>query len=176
MIHPETIESIREIISGVIARMGIQADIEVREQPDTIVYNIQTADSNMLIGQHGVNLSALQYICRVLAKRKFTDITDIDFVIDVDDYKKKRELYLVSLSEKAYKEAVGNNKAVVLRPMSSYERRLVHSTLSSFGDVATDSIGEEPRRMVTIRPKNYSVDIDPNSLDFGMSDDYIVLE
>ena len=64
MIHPETIESIREIISGVIARMGIQADIEVREQPDTIVYNIRTADSNMLIGQHGVNLSALLAIIR----------------------------------------------------------------------------------------------------------------
>src|SRR5690606_17613727 len=104
MIEANTLKSIKEIIAGVIEKLGIEADIEVREQPDTVVFNIRTPDSNMIIGQHGVNLSALQYICRVLVKRKLSDA--VDFVIDVDDYKKKRESYLSSMAQKAYKEAI----------------------------------------------------------------------
>ena len=37
--------------------------------------------------------------------------------------------------------------------MNSYERRLVHSVLSEFKGVETESEGEEPNRRVVIKPK-----------------------
>lgn len=172
MIKADTIERIKEIIRSVIGQMGIQADIEIREQPDTTVFNIRTSDSNMLIGQYGVNLNALQYICRVLARRQ--GVGDVDFVIDVDDYKKKRETYLINLAKSAYKEAASSGKAVVIKPLSSFERRVVHAALSEMTDVASDSVGEEPNRMVTVRPKDLPLPAVPAGLEFG-DDEYKVI-
>jgi spoIIIJ-associated protein len=173
MIEANTLKSIKEIIAGVIEKLGIEADIEVREQPDTVVFNIRTPDSNMIIGQHGVNLSALQYICRVLVKRKLSDT--VDFVIDVDDYKKKRESYLSSMAQKAYKEAINKNCVVVFKPMSSYERRIVHASLSNLEGIITDSIGEEPSRMVTIRPVGTNINGEISGLQFSEQEDYLTL-
>src|SRR3989344_6751101 len=119
MINQESIEAIKEILEDLLRGMGIKAELEVREQAQTsLVFNIRTEDSHILIGQHGVNLSALQYICRVITKRQ--GLAEIDFVIDVDDYKKKHEQYLSNLSERAYREAVSKKAAVIFRPMSSY--------------------------------------------------------
>src|SRR3989338_4181864 len=140
MIKSEAIESVKDVISGIIEKMGVEGTIEIREHPETVVFNIRTRDSNMLIGQHGINLAALQYICRVLSKRKFPESQDLDFIIDVDDYKKKREGYLVSLAQKVYKEALHSKKIIVLKPMTSYERRLIHTALSKTDGVVTGRV------------------------------------
>lgn len=173
MINAEASERIKEIIVSIIRKMGIEADIEIREQPDTTVFNIRTNDSNMLIGQYGVNLNALQYVCRVLARRQ--GVGDVDFVLDVDDYKKKRESYLVNLAKSAYKEAVSSGKTVAIKPLTAFERRVVHSALSEMPDVASDSIGEEPNRMVTVRPKDAPLPTAPQDLNFG-DNEYKIIE
>ena len=38
--------------------------------------------------------------------------------------------------------------------MNSYQRRVVHSILSNFRGVTTESMGEEPNRYVVIKPVN----------------------
>ena len=38
-----------------------------------------------------------------------------------------------------------------LDPMNSYQRRIVHSLLSDFSNVTTESVGEEPNRCVVIK-------------------------
>jgi len=45
-----------------------------------------------------------------------------------------------------------SKKAEALVPMSSYERRLVHVELASYADLETESIGEEPKRRIVIKP------------------------
>ena len=165
MMNQESIEAIKEILEDLLRGMGIKAELEVREQAQTsLVFNIRTEDSHILIGQHGVNLSALQYICRVITKRR--GLSEIDFVVDVDDYKKKHEQYLSNLAERAYREAVSKKAVVVLRPMSSYERRVVHALLTDRSDVLTDSIGEEPSRMVAIRPIDYKAELKTENIKF----------
>ena len=176
MVREETIETIKHIIKELIGKMGIETDIEIREQSDTVVFNVRSSDSNMLIGQHGINLSALQYLCRVLTRRKLGETDNIDFIIDIDDYKKKREGHLSSLAEKVYKEVVNNKKTVVLRPMSSYERRVIHAALSNHQEITSDSIGEEPNRMVTIRPVGREINFNPQSIKFSEQEEYVVID
>jgi spoIIIJ-associated protein len=50
-------------------------------------------------------------------------------------------------------QAVSTGKRQVLEPMPANERRIVHIELRENPDVSTESIGEEPRRKVTISPK-----------------------
>ena len=41
---------------------------------------------------------------------------------------------------------------IILKAMSSYERRIVHMALSDSPDISTDSIGQEPERKIVIKP------------------------
>ena len=52
----------------------------------------------------------------------------------------------------AAKEVRLYKKEVPLRPMSSFERRIVHLLLAEYPDITTGSIGEEPDRKVVIKP------------------------
>ena len=155
--------------------MGIKAEIEVREQPETVVFNIRTSETNMLIGKYGVNLNALQYLARVLARRKVSD--HLAFLIDVDDYKKERESRLLDLAEEVYKEVAHSGKTAVLRSMPSYERRVIHAALSGKFEVVTNSLGEEPARLVVVSPAGRTPgNLDTKNLRFGENEDYILLD
>jgi spoIIIJ-associated protein len=50
-------------------------------------------------------------------------------------------------------QAIRTGRRQVLEPMPASERRLVHIELRENPDVMTESVGEEPRRKVTIIPK-----------------------
>ena len=40
---------------------------------------------------------------------------------------------------------------VKLDPMNSYQRRMVHSLVSNYDNIDTESVGEEPNRCVVIK-------------------------
>ena len=49
-------------------------------------------------------------------------------------------------------KAINEKREVIMRPMSPYERRLVHMELSGNEKIKTESIGEGEERQVVIRP------------------------
>ena len=49
-------------------------------------------------------------------------------------------------------EVALTKKEKELAPMPAYERRVIHLELADRKDVTTESIGEEPKRRVVIRP------------------------
>src|SRR6185503_9026962 len=55
-------EKASEFLIGVLERMGISADIEVREEADRIVLEVQTGDTEVVIGRRGVVVDALQHV------------------------------------------------------------------------------------------------------------------
>ena len=85
-------ETIKQVLQEILRAMGIEAEIETRFLEETVIFNLKTADSAMLIGQHGANLAALQYLARLQAFKKLKE--PMQFVVDVEDYKKGREDYL----------------------------------------------------------------------------------
>jgi len=59
---------------------------------------------------------------------------------------------LKKLSKELADEVAKTRKSIMLQPMSSYERRIIHLELAERPDIVTESIGEEPERRVIIRP------------------------
>lgn len=72
--------------------------------------------------------------------------------VDVNNYQKKRETLIVELARAAARKATLTQKEIVLPPMNSYERRLVHVELAVHPDVKTESVGSEKARAVAVRP------------------------
>ncbi|TSC64926.1 MAG: hypothetical protein G01um101477_668 [Candidatus Doudnabacteria bacterium Gr01-1014_77] len=83
---------IAALIKEALEIMGVDSRVGVEQNVQGFTFNISSPDSNLLIGQRGANLHALQTLIHSIAYKKYGP-TD-RFTLDVDDYKKKREWYL----------------------------------------------------------------------------------
>jgi spoIIIJ-associated protein len=151
-----TEEKIKETIRGLVEKMGFPSEIEIVESQDqegvekSLICNIKTKDSSFLIGQYGVNLQSLQHISRILIKQKAEQ--KINFILDVNSYRQEKNSSIIRLAIEMAEQAIRERRAVVLRPMSPYERRIVHLELSKNNQIRTESIGDGENRKVVISP------------------------
>ena len=145
-------QTIKDVLRSILDFMGIQVEIETRVSDETLVFNLKTEDSSLLIGQHGANLNALHHMTRILSYKKLSE--PAYFVVDVEGYKREREEFLRELAQAAAERVRGTRESLLLKPMSSYERRVVHAEISKLPDIMTESVGEEPERRILIKPKN----------------------
>ncbi len=120
----------------------------------------RASPASMLIGSEGGNLLALEHILKKLVRRGRGEMDnapsdDMKFTLDINDYRVRR-LEDLKQSVKAAAKAVRlYGREVPLRPMSSFERRIVHLLLAEYPDITTESAGEEPARRVIIRPYSF---------------------
>jgi spoIIIJ-associated protein len=150
-----TLKLIQETVEEILAKGGFAVKTEistsVQDGEENVVCNVLTTDdSNFLIGQYGMNLQALQHIIRLAVRRKTDD--KVKFVLDVNSYRQQKNEAVVELAKAAVLQALSENRPIVMRPMSAYERRLVHVELSQDNRVATESIGEGEARKVVVKP------------------------
>ena len=54
-------EKASEFLLGVLERMGISADIDIKDDTDKTILEIQTKDTELVIGRRGVVMDALQH-------------------------------------------------------------------------------------------------------------------
>jgi spoIIIJ-associated protein len=148
----ERTQFVKQVLRELLDHMGINAEIETEVSEETLVFNLRTPDSGILIGQHGTSLGALQYLARALVHKKMPEA--VHFVLDVEGYKKSREEFLRELARQAAARVRETKEALLLKPMAAYERRVVHAEISKLPDIATESTGEEPERRVLIKLKN----------------------
>ncbi|PIR73290.1 MAG: hypothetical protein COU40_03490 [Candidatus Moranbacteria bacterium CG10_big_fil_rev_8_21_14_0_10_35_21] len=141
-----------EVIREFLAKMGFEGEIEKKEttENESLIFNIQTRDSSFLIGQYGTNLQSLQHLARLLVRKKIEE--KMNFIVDVNSYREEKNKSIVSLAHEAAEQAIREDKSIALRPMSSYERRIVHLEILENENVKTESVGEGEERRVIIKP------------------------
>jgi len=149
--------NIEKKITEILDKMGFLFDLEIKEleedeknQQKNLIFNIKTQESNYLIGQHGINLQALQHISRIIIRKQLS--TKTDFVLDVNSYRQEKNKSIMEMAKNIANQAIMEKKSFILRPMSPYERRLVHLELSKNKEVSTESIGEGEDRRIVIKP------------------------
>jgi len=133
--------------------MGFGDDLESIEshQGGTTRFSLRVrGEANILIGEWGNNLAAFEHLLKKIVKKKYGD--DLKFTIDINEYRMKKLEDLKQDVKTAAKEVRVYHKEVPLRPMSSFERRIVHLLLAEYPDITTESIGREPERCVVIKP------------------------
>lgn len=108
-------------------------------------------DARVLIGHRGEILNALQVILNSLTNQESHERVKV--ILNVSNYKEKREQSLIELSDKIARTVVKTGKTITLEPMLAYERKIIHTRLQSNNRVSTYSVGEEPYRKVVISKK-----------------------
>ena len=115
-----------------------------------LILDITGDDLAVLIGRHGRTLDALQFLISVITVRIIGFRYPI--VVDVEGYKNRQRQKLESLARSSAKKAATTHRSVKLRPMTPYERRIIHVALRDDDRVDTASEGEGSDRHVVIVP------------------------
>lgn len=141
-----------ESIDAILKRMGISYTLETQEGPEEVWFLVHSSDSSLLIGEGGKNLSALNHIVRRIAEKKFPE--PVRFLIDINDYHKKRVEEIKDLARMHAQRVRYFKKDIEMKPMTAYERRIVHTVLQEYPDIKTESSGTGFERRVVIKPFN----------------------
>jgi spoIIIJ-associated protein len=116
-----------------------------------ILVDISGKDLSILIGRQAETLNALQYISGLIVSKEIG--RNLTVIIDVQGYRKRREQQLRQLARRMADQAIKTGRRQMLEPMPANERRIIHIELRDHPQVSTESVGEDPRRKVTIIPK-----------------------
>lgn len=148
---PDGVEEASAFLREVAAAMGLTVTVEREDGADSVLLNIKGADLGLLIGRRGQTLDSLQYLVNIVANRHSD--RHLRIVLDAEQFRERRRKTLEALSERMAGKVVRTGKEIVLEPMTSQERKIIHSRLQGHPDVKTYSQGEEPNRRVVIAPK-----------------------
>ena len=94
---------------------------------------------------------ALEHLLRSLAEKALGEWNPID--VDIDKSRQRREENLKRLALEAGERAMKRGRPVYLKPMTAWERRIIHLTLQDSPNVMTESVGAEPYRRVVVKRK-----------------------
>lgn len=147
----DVVEHIKELIKGIITDMGLTVNMEVKKRDESLTITIYSDNNAVLIGKNAKTLDALNTIIRQSIYKEIGE--NYKFVLDIGEYKQKREWNLEKMAKQIARDVARTRVEAKLDPMNSYERRIVHNTLTNNKKVYTESAGEEPNRFVVIKPK-----------------------
>lgn len=116
-----------------------------------LILDITGDDLAVLIGRHGRTLDALQFLISSITSR--TVGYRYPIVVDVEGYKGRQRQKLEDIARKAADRAFNQDRSIKLRPMTPYERRLIHIALRDDDRVETVSEGEGRARRVVVIPR-----------------------
>jgi spoIIIJ-associated protein len=153
---PEALAAGKVILEKLLDHMGFDVKVDVESGETSRLNVIGEGDERealgALIGRKGERLSALQHLVNLMLSREMGAWTRV--LVDVEDYRGRRERQLREIAERAAARVLETGKMLQLEPMPALERRWVHLALRNNADVATQSIGEEPNRRIVVLPRS----------------------
>jgi spoIIIJ-associated protein len=147
---PRTAAKAKEILEGILVRMGLDYPVEAIESEESVTLRISGDGSGLLIGRGGQTLDAVQYIINKAINKARLDRRII--ILDTEEYRGKREEYLLSLASKLAGKVKRSRKPVTISNMSARDRRIIHLALKDDPALLTKSRGEGAYRKIVIIP------------------------
>jgi len=139
---------INDLKVNIIEKESVQESDQNRES--VVEIKIRVDDPQILIGERGLTLNEIQRLLGIILNRKAEKKFYVN--IDINEYKEKKIDYLKNIAKEIADEVSFTKKEKTLPPMSSYERRIIHTELADYPGVSTESQGEGPDRRVVIKP------------------------
>lgn len=148
-------QTISDYISKFISEFGfpnhITSTVTFDAPDDRYLVSLQTSEPSLLIGHHGENLTAMQFM---LGQHLNTLLGEwVNITLNVNDYQERHERTLYDLADSTVTEVLKTHRPYALPPLSASDRRLIHVYLSNHPQVVTSSEGVGRERTLIISPK-----------------------
>jgi len=145
----QIVQEIKKFMNDFISKLPVDnLKYQVKEEKNLINVNINDERAAFLIGYRGETLNCLQNILSNIASNDKQE--KVRVLLNISGYREKREKDLTILSNKIADSVIKTRKSITLEPMSSFDRKIVHSVLQDNEKVTTYSVGKEPYRKVVV--------------------------
>jgi len=141
-------ETIKLFLEDVLSQMGLSPEVTVTEEEGFYKADISCSDSGLIIGRRGEVLQSLQFVTSQVVSRAYD--SRIRVLLDTENYRDRHRVYLEDLAKKTAEKVLKSKRDFMLDPMSSYERRIIHTCLQNNEYISTYSVGDEPNRKIVI--------------------------
>ncbi|MCL2332365.1 MAG: Jag N-terminal domain-containing protein [Actinomycetia bacterium] len=148
-IADEATKVLKEIISFFDID-GVAVD-EYEGDGGEIIFDV-TGEKNLalLIGRHGRTIDALQVLMSSITTKRCG--IHYPLAVDVEGYRHRRKQKITEITCRAADRCARTHRPVSLKPMTPYERRIVHMAIRDMPEVASESEGTGAYRHVVIVP------------------------
>lgn len=142
-----------DMVSGLVFPIVGEASLDVSVGDDRVQVRVDCEDSGLLIGREGQNLAAVQYLASRMVTRAVG--AQVRVQVDAGDYHFRQDSRLQELARTLADKVRVTGHPQTTRPLSAYQRRVIHLTLQDDPEVQTRSSGEGPlKRVVILRRKD----------------------
>ena len=146
-------DKIKKVVEEFFEKTSFDVSVTVDKIEDTTLpISIHLEEPQVLIGENGKTLFSIQHLLSKALRKKFKEQQDFYVDLDIDNYKKKKLDYLKDLARNGADDVALYKKEKELRPMSAYERRIIHMELKERSDVQTESVGQGLDRRIIVKP------------------------
>jgi spoIIIJ-associated protein len=142
-----------DYIERLLDVLDYDGDLDIDVEAGRAVVSVDGGnDLDRLVGERGAGLEALQELTR-LAVQQVTG-TRSRLMLDVAGWRAARRVELAELGKQTALDVLHTGQPVRLRPMTPFERKVVHDAVAPIRGVFSESEGEEPHRRVVVFPRS----------------------
>ena len=127
----------RETLEMMLGHLGLVFEVEETEPSGRHVLNIRSREAGRLIGRDGQILEDLQYLLNRILNRGEEGAANV--IIDVEGYRQKEKQDFLGRIRELAEQVRRTGHPLVLAPMNSFDRRLVHQAFAEDPEIATQS-------------------------------------
>lgn len=148
----EVAKFLEKIVGGLFKEWPLKPEIEIIENDIAVMVRIKTGKDFIFTQPDAQPLLALQHLLRLMFKKQFPDYSQ-KISVDIGNFREQQLQSINKVAGEAIWQAKASGNAVHLSPMSSFERRLIHTQVATEADLSSESMGFGNDRHVVIKLK-----------------------
>ena len=165
----------KQWLEQLLSLSGISTTVDIQQPAGASAPNywltidpssLTPAQSQLLIGTEGATIDAIQYLANASLNINQEADLQAGYTIELNGYRQQRSIALKAIADEAATQVRANGTEVVLQPMSSAERRQMHTFFDSdpsYSDLSTYSRGQEPDRRLVVKLAQSPAEQEPDS-------------
>src|SRR5438132_2887508 len=143
-----TCDNAEQLLNSIFDSAGFDLRASASDSDVSCLLAIEGPDSALLLSQGGELLDALQQILNQAFGRSLPKGQRI--ICDANNYRAAREAELRAMASHAARQVRATSSPFLFGPMEPMERRIIHLSLATEDDLATESIGEGNARRLRV--------------------------
>ncbi len=140
----------KEMLEVMLSHLGISAEVAEEMRPSGPTLHILNEEASFLIGENGQTLEDFQYLLNRMLASEESEQTRIS--IDIAGYRLNEQVKFLEKVREIVETVRSTGEEIVLDPMNSYERMIVHNTFKADTGIETSSpSGPDRIKQITVR-------------------------
>jgi spoIIIJ-associated protein len=144
----ESVDQVRASVEKMIDLLGLDLEVSAKGISGGTQVSIEGADQHLLTDGDAEAVGAWQFLLNRMSRRAFPEAGRIQ--VYCNGHHQSRDEDLTELARETAETVLQDGRPQRLRPMNSYERRIVHMTVRKMRGVDSRSEGNGPLKRVRV--------------------------